>query len=31
MQAGEKRKYVTAAILVAIVAFLFLWTFKMRW
>jgi len=31
MQPGEKGKYVTAAILVAIVAFLFLWTFQVKW
>lgn len=31
MQAGEKGKYVTAAILVAIVAFFFLWTLQAKW
>jgi hypothetical protein len=31
MQPGEKGKYVTAGILVAIVVLLFLWTFQVRW
>jgi hypothetical protein len=31
MPAGDKGKYMTAAILVAMVVLIYLWTFQARW